>query len=68
MPASFTASAAATLTLTKQTCGQPNAVRDAVVKSLYRVPIPMTTSASPASWLAAAVPVLPIAPTASGWS
>ena len=68
VPASFTASAAATLTLTKRTCGQPNAVRDAVVKSLYLVPIPITTSACAAIRLAAAVPVLPSAPRASGWS
>ena len=32
--------------LTKRTSGLVNAVRDALVKSLYRVPIPMTTSAS----------------------
>ena len=68
VPASFTASAAATLTLTNRTCGSANTVRDAVVKSLYRVPIPITTSAWLASRLAAVVPVLPIAPSASGWS
>ena len=68
MPASVTASAAATLTLTKRTRGPLNAVRDAVVKSLYRVPMPMTTSASLAIALAAVVPVLPSAPRASGWS
>jgi hypothetical protein len=61
-------SSAATLTLTNRTPSAPNAVRDAVVKSLHRVPTPITTSASAASRLAAVVPVLPTAPTASGWS
>ena len=44
-----------------------NAVREAVVKSLQRVPIPMTTSASRARALAAVVPVEPIAPISWGW-
>ncbi len=39
-----------------------------MVKSLYRVPIPMTTSARRAKWLAAGEPVAPIAPRFSGWS
>ena len=38
-------------------------LREAVVKSLQRVPTPSTTSASRASALAAVVPVAPIAPT-----
>ena len=38
------------------------------MKSLQRVPIPITRSASAASRFAAAVPVAPTAPSASGWS
>ena len=38
------------------------------MKSLYRVPTPITTSASRASAFAAGVPVAPTPPTASGWS
>ena len=53
---------------TNRTPGSLNAVRDALVKSLYRVPIPITTSASAASALAAVVPVAPTAPTDCGWS
>ena len=41
---------------------------DAVVKSLQRVPMPITRSASAASVLAAVVPVAPMAPTDCGWS
>ena len=44
------------------------AVREAVVKSLQRVPTPRITSASRAAALAAVVPVAPIAPRAWGWS
>jgi hypothetical protein len=44
------------------------AVREAVVKSLYRVPTPITRSASRAIAFAAVVPVLPTAPSDSGWS
>ena len=62
------ASSAATLTLTKRTPGSWNADFDAVVKSLQRVPTPITRSASRASRLAAGVPVAPIAPSADGWS
>ncbi len=62
------ASNAATLTLTKRTWGSWKADFDAVVKSLQRVPMPMTRSASRASRLAAAVPVAPTAPSESGWS
>ena len=40
-------------------------VREAVVKSLYLVPTPITTSAVRAMALAAAVPVLPMAPSAT---
>ena len=43
-------------------------MRDAVVKSLYRVPMPRTTSASRASALATGEPVAPTPPTAHGWS
>ena len=43
-------------------------MRDAVVKSLYRVPTPMITSASRASRLATGVPVEPTPPTEFGWS
>ena len=38
------------------------------MKSLYRVPTPITTSASRASAFATGVPVEPTPPTASGWS
>ena len=38
------------------------------MKSLYRVPTPMTTSASRASRLATGVPVEPTPPTELGWS
>ena len=38
------------------------------MKSLYRVPTPITTSASRASALATGVPVEPTPPTACGWS
>ena len=64
----FPASASATFTLTKRTSGRANAVLDAVVKSVQRVPIPMTRSASRAMRFAASVPVAPIAPRESGWS
>ena len=43
-------------------------MRDAVVKSEYRVPTPITTSASRASALATGEPVDPTPPTACGWS
>ncbi len=54
--------------LTKATPSAANALRDAVVKSLQRVPMPITTSASRASAFAAVVPVAPIAPTHDGSS
>ena len=38
------------------------------MKSEYRVPTPITTSASRASALATGEPVEPTPPTASGWS
>ncbi len=66
MADSLAASNAATLRLTNRTSGSANAVRDAVVKSLYRVPTPMTTSAAAASALAGGVPVEPTPPTAWG--
>jgi hypothetical protein len=54
--------------LTKRTSGAAKTLRDAVVKSLQRVPTPSTTSASRASAFAAVVPVAPTAPTAHAWS
>ena len=51
---------------TNRTPGSAKAELLAVVKSLYRVPTPITTSASRASWLAAVLPVLPIAPADKG--
>ena len=54
--------------LTKRTSGAAKRLREAVVKSLYLVPTPITTSASPATRLAAVVPVAPIAPNERGWS
>ena len=65
---SLSASMRATLTFTKRTPSAANTVREAVVKSLYRVPTPMTRSASAATASAAVVPVAPIAPSACGWS
>ena len=62
------ASNSATLTFTKRTSSARNAVFDAVVKSLQRVPMPITTSASAATRFAANVPVTPTAPSAEGWS
>ncbi|KQR97105.1 hypothetical protein ASG00_12550 [Microbacterium sp. Leaf351] len=56
------------LMLTKRTSGFWKAVREAVVKSLYRVPMPMMTSASAASRFAAVVPVAPTPPRYCGWS
>jgi len=53
---------------TNRTPASWNAVRLAVVKSEYRVPIPITTSASRAIAFAAVVPVEPIAPRHCGWS
>jgi hypothetical protein len=61
-------STGATLRLTKRTSSSAKSVRDAVVKSLQRVPTPSTASASRASAFAAVVPVAPIAPTAHAWS
>ena len=60
------ASIPATLTPTKRTPGSWKADFDAVVKSLQRVPTPITRSASRASRFAAGVPVAPTAPSASG--
>jgi hypothetical protein len=68
MPECFAASKPVTLTLTNRTSGLANAVREALVKSLYRVPTPITTSASRASALATGEPVEPTPPTAQGWS
>ena len=60
----FAESNSATFTDTNRACG--NAVFDAVVKSVQRVPIPITRSASAASRFAASVPVAPTAPASSG--
>jgi hypothetical protein len=54
--------------LMKRTSGFWNAVLEAVVKSSYLVPMPMTRSASAAMALAAVVPVEPIAPRLNWWS
>ena len=54
------------LRFTNRTPGCWNAVREAVVKSLYRVPTPSTTSASAASAFATGEPVAPTPPTAHG--
>jgi hypothetical protein len=62
----FAASKDPTLTLTKRTSGSAKMVWLAVVKSEYRVPMPITTSAWRASALAAALPVEPTPPTALG--
>ncbi len=43
-------------------------VWEAVVKSVYRVPTPITRSAVRASSSATAVPVWPMPPTSQGWS
>ena len=56
------------LMLMKRTSGFWNAVFEAVVKSLKRVPKAITKSASRALRLAAVVPVTPIAPKFCGWS
>ncbi len=45
-----------------------NSHLEAVVKSVYRVPTPMTTSASLAISLAAEQPVTPTPPKFRGWS
>ena len=68
VPACLAASNAVTLRLTNRTSGSANTVREAVVKSDQRVPMPSTTSASAASAFAAWVPVEPRPPTARGWS
>lgn len=52
---------------TKRTPGCWKAVREAVVKSLQRVPTPITRSAPAASAFAAVVPVEPTAPISRGW-
>ena len=60
------ASNSATLILMKRTSGFWNAVFDAVVKSLSRVPMAITRSASRAAMFAPGVPVTPIAPRFCG--
>ena len=67
-PLCLAASSDATLTFTNRTPGSWNADFDDVVKSLQRVPTPITRSASRARRLAAGVPVAPIAPSAERWS
>ena len=54
--------------LTKRTPGSLNWVLEAVVKSEYRVPTPMTRSALSAMWLPESPPVEPTPPMAQGWS
>jgi hypothetical protein len=58
----------AMLMFTNRTPSRAKAVRDAVVKSAYRVPMPITRSASRARAFAAALPVAPTAPADDGWS
>src|SRR3954464_8898312 len=65
-PECLATSSGVTLRLTNRTSGSWNAVFDAVVKSLYLVPMPTTTSASLASALATGEPVEPTPPPASG--
>jgi len=62
------ASKASTLTLMNATSGLAKIVCDAVVKSEYRVPMPITRSASRATVFAAVLPVEPTPPTAIRWS
>ena len=64
----FCISSSATLTFTNRTCGLWNNDFDAVVKSLQRVPMPITRSAPFAIRFAASVPVAPIAPRFEAWS
>ncbi len=66
--ACLAASKPRTLMLTNRTSGLAKIVWLAVVKSEYRVPMPMTTSASRARALAADEPVEPTPPTALRWS
>ncbi|BDZ42103.1 hypothetical protein GCM10025865_14020 [Paraoerskovia sediminicola] len=49
--------------LTNRTSGSWKAVREPEVKSLYLVPMPMTTSAAAAIRFAAVEPVAPTPPT-----
>ena len=56
----------ATLMLMNRTPGCWKMVRDAVVKSEYRVPIPITTSARRVNRFAAGLPVAPTAPRFNG--
>ncbi len=65
-PRCLAASNSATLMLTKRARGK--AVWEAVVKSVQRVPIPITRSASRARRLAASPPLTPTGPTFCGWS
>ena len=64
IPESLNASNEATLMFTKATSGLWNAVLDAVVKSEYRVPMPITTSASCAMMFA---PLVPVAEISKEW-
>ena len=65
-PECLWASNAAMLILTNLTSGSWNAVFEAVVKSEYLVPIPITQSASREMIFAPAVPVAPSAPRQEG--
>ena len=60
------ASKGVTLMLTKRTPGSLNWVLEAVVKSEYRVPMPITRSALSAMWLPESPPVEPTPPMAQG--
>ena len=62
------ASSVVTLTLTMRTSGCWKTENEAVVKSLQRVPTPITRSASRATALAAVLPVAPMEPREAGWS
>ncbi len=68
MAACLKASNSATLMLMNRTPGSWNAVLDAVGKSVNRVPMPITRSASGAITFAASVPDTPAPPRLSGWS
>ncbi len=66
--ACLAASKPSTLTFANRTWGLAKIVWLAVVKSEYRVPMPITRSASRAKVLAAVPPVDPTPPTAIRWS
>ena len=65
---SFRASNSATFSNRNSTSGWEKSALEPVVKSVRRVPMPITKSAWGASWLAASPPVTPTPPRLSGWS